>query len=53
MGRRYLILDSFSWNKVEECLQKLLSHCSGKNWEEVATNLNKELHWEFENYREL
>jgi Immunity protein 8 len=50
-GRGYLILDFFSWRSVEEALANLLCHCSADSWNEVATKLNKELHWEFENYR--
>ncbi len=45
-------MDSFSWDEVERALEKFLSHCRRETWNEVARELNKELHWEFENYRE-
>ena len=50
-GRGYLITPIFSWELVEQSLQKLLMHCSGKNWEEVSSKISKELHWEFDNYK--
>ncbi len=50
-GRGCLIVDSFSWSVVENAVQKLLSHCARQTWQEVATEIGKELHWEFESYR--
>jgi len=32
-------------------LERLLAHATRKTWNEVALELNKELHWEFENYK--
>ena len=51
-GRGLLVLDEFSWAGVDVALSKLLRHCEGATWSEVSSQLNKELHWEFENYRE-
>lgn len=51
-GRGYLIVDRFSWSTVESSVKKLLSHCSRQSWVEVATEIGKELNWEFENYQE-
>jgi len=50
-GRGCLIMDTFSWSVVEMSVQKLLSHCTQQTWQEVATELGKELYWEFENYQ--
>jgi hypothetical protein len=50
-GRGLLILDRFSWRSCEDAIHNLLSHCSRPTWAEVAASLNKELQWEFENYR--
>lgn len=50
-GRGYLILDCFTWTEVTRSLEKLLLHCQRATWHEVAAELNKELHWEFDNYR--
>jgi len=52
-GRGYLITNKFSWPLVESTLNKLLAHCSRQTWQEVATELGKELHWEFESYQEF
>jgi hypothetical protein len=51
-GRGYLIVESFSWSVVEKAVQKLLSHCARQTWHETATEIAKDLHWEFESYRE-
>ena len=51
-GRGLLILERFSWNAINQHLDKLFLHCDGKDWEEISHKLNKELHWEFENYRD-
>jgi hypothetical protein len=50
-GRGYLIMDSFSWPGVEKAVQKLLSHCARQTWHETATEIARDLHWEFDNYR--
>lgn len=50
-GRGCLIVDTFSWSVVEMAVQKLISHCTKQTWQEVAAELSKELHWEFENYQ--
>ncbi len=52
-GKGLLIVQNFSWPLVESSIQNLLSHCVGNDWNEVAEKLNKELYWEFENYREF
>ena len=51
-GRGLLLVEQFSWEAVEASLQKLLMHAARPAWEQVATELGKELHWEFENYTE-
>jgi phenylalanyl-tRNA synthetase beta subunit len=51
-GRGYLILENVSWSNVKSALQNLLSHCSAENWDGVAAQLSREMHWEFEDYRE-
>ncbi len=49
-GRGLLVVEEFSWREVEAALQKLLMHASRPVWNDVAAELNKELHWEFDNY---
>jgi Immunity protein 8 len=51
-GRGLLIVTSFSWEIVDLALARLLAHASRDSWHEVAQELNKNLYWEFENYRE-
>ena len=50
-GKGSLIIDTFSWEQVEAALEKLLSHCSGRDWAEVTDKLTKVLDWEYENYK--
>ena len=51
-GKGYLIVESFSWQIVENAIEKLLSHCSGTDWTDVANKLKRLLDWEWdlENY---
>lgn len=51
-GRGYLILNHVSWATIESAVRTLLSHCSGNGWSQVAQALNREMHWEFDNYRD-
>lgn len=50
-GRGYLILPYFAWTDVERAISKLLERCKGDTWQEISTQLNKEMHWEFDNYQ--
>ena len=51
-GRGLLIVSAFSWEVIDLALARLLAHASRDSWDEVALELAKNLHWEFENYRE-
>jgi hypothetical protein len=50
-GRGLLIVEHFSWGDVERAVARLLAHAQRHTWTEVAEALNKELHWEYDNYR--
>lgn len=50
-GRGLLILDSFDWNVVRDLLRARLAIATGETWHDVAVQLNKELLWEFDDYR--
>lgn len=50
-GRGWLILETFSWAQVEDAAEELCADMSGASWEQVARELNKWLHWEYDNYR--
>jgi len=51
-GRGYLIVKEFSWQEIENRINKLLNHCWADDWNGVTNKLKNELHWEFENYKE-
>ena len=49
-GRGYFVADQFSWETAERAVIKLLLHSHRPTWSEVASELAKEMHWEFEGY---
>jgi hypothetical protein len=49
-GRGYLVVSAFDWEKVELAVRKLLDHVTRETWNDVAIELSKELHSEFDNY---
>lgn len=51
-GRGYLLIEAFEWSVMGQALARLLAHCARPSWDEVTAELNKELHWEFDSYRE-
>jgi len=50
-GRGVLLMEEFSWATVDRHLQRLLARVSRPSWSEVASELNKELLWEFDSYQ--
>ena len=50
-GRGLLILETFSWAQVEDAVEELCADMSGASWEQVARELNRWLHWEYDSYR--
>jgi len=50
-GRGLLILDSVDWAIVRQFVDERLSTAARETWSEVGEELNKELHWEFDNYK--
>lgn len=51
-GRGLLIVPSFSWDVVDLAVARLLAQCCHDSWAEVAHQLNQNLYWEFEKYRD-
>jgi hypothetical protein len=49
-ARGLLIVPEFSWDTVREAVKRLLVQTARASWREVATELNKVLCWEFDNY---
>jgi hypothetical protein len=52
-GRGLLVVGTFSWAAVERSLERLLAHAQRPSWSEVASTLNKELEWEYDNYQQF
>ncbi len=50
-GRGWLVLEHFSWSQVEKAVDELCANISGESREQIARELNKWLHWEYDNYR--
>lgn len=47
----YLILNTFSWEGVENMINKLLCHQPNGSWEEKAYFLSQLLNWELEGFQ--
>ena len=50
-GRGFLVVSEFSWSIVNDALRALLEKVTAESWHEVGTALNRELLWEFDDYR--
>jgi hypothetical protein len=51
-GRGLLIVESFDWSEVRRAVEQRLSTVQADTWDKVGFELNKELLWEFDNYRD-
>jgi hypothetical protein len=45
-GRSCLLLPVFDWDLVKQALAQLLATCARSSWDEVATELSRELRWQ-------
>ncbi|MCW5971452.1 MAG: immunity 8 family protein [Blastocatellales bacterium] len=52
IGRHYLIVKEYDFNRISHKIHKFVARCEGSNWDEVASKLSRLGHWEFEDYRE-
>jgi hypothetical protein len=52
IGKGRLIVFKFDLPNILSKIRKIFEGCSGRNWSEIAINLSRYGHWEFENYRE-
>lgn len=52
IGRHHLIVREFNYKKVAATIKQFLQHCSGKDWNDVATRVSRLGLWEFEDYVE-
>jgi hypothetical protein len=51
-GRGHLFLAAFSWEAIEVAVNDLIAKAAGQTWAEVGAILNRDLLWEFSDYRE-
>ncbi len=52
LGLHKIIIMQYDYNAILIFLNKFLSHCHGKNWEEVSNKLSYLGKWEFDDYKE-
>ncbi len=45
-GRSCLLVPAFDWDLVKQALAQLLAACARSTWDEVATELARELRWQ-------
>ena len=51
-GRHYLIVNRFDPHQIQLWIEKAVSSCAGRNWEEITRKLSRIGRWEFEDYVE-
>jgi hypothetical protein len=47
-----LVMARWDYRDVERAVTELCERCEGRDWQEVAVQLARYMHWEFTNYRE-
>jgi hypothetical protein len=52
MGRHHLIVANYDWTRISAFIRKWVASCEGGTWEQVALQVGRLGHWEFEDYRE-
>jgi hypothetical protein len=50
-GRHMLIVRKFELLSIRSMVDKYLSECDGKEWNEIALKISRILAWEFEDYQ--
>ncbi|GAB5417014.1 MAG: hypothetical protein Crog4KO_18810 [Crocinitomicaceae bacterium] len=48
-----LLVDTFNWKEVELFLKDFVSSLRGRNWDELALQIDKVASWEFRDYQEI
>ena len=51
IGRHYLIVFEFNYERIIQTIQSYLAECTGENWKEIASKIARLGHWEFEDYQ--
>lgn len=52
IGRHYLIVFAYNFERIMEEIQAFLDTCTGETWHEVALKVGRLGYWEFEDYEE-
>jgi hypothetical protein len=51
VGRHYLIIFEYNYDRLLRYLDEYCSRCSGETWQEIAEQLGRLGKWEFEDYK--
>jgi Immunity protein 8 len=51
VGRHYLIIFEFDYDRLVKFFERYCFQCSGETWQEVALQLGRLGKWEFEDYK--
>jgi len=52
IGRHFLIVREYNYDRIVTKLKKLIESCHGKTWDEIAEKVGRIGFWEFEDYVE-
>jgi len=50
VGRHYLIVEDYDFERIEHFLMQYVNRCTGETWQEVAEKVGRLGKWEFEDY---
>lgn len=50
VGRHLLIVFEYNFARIKSKIEKFVTQCAGKSWEEVALKVARLGYWEFEDY---
>lgn len=53
MGKNYIIVLEYNYEKLLQEIKTLINKCTGKSWNEIALKLSCFSRWEFEDYYEI
>lgn len=52
LGRGYLLVKEYNYQKISNRIQRLIESCWGKTWKEIGEKISRIGYWEFEDYRD-
>ncbi|MCU1273492.1 MAG: hypothetical protein JWO48_923 [Bryobacterales bacterium] len=53
LGRHYLIMIEYDYDRLVEKIASFCNECSGETWQEIAGRLSRLGKWEFEDYQPI